>query len=464
MGLFNKKPTGGGILDVIRCDEPSYLVWKWHPQGTKEGETHKENAIRWGSSLRVKEGSAAVFVYKQKDGSVQDYIEGPFDGILKTKNLPIISDILGLTYEGGTPFQAEIYFINLAQIIQIKFAVPYFDVFDPRFLDYGVPTAVRGTISFRITDYKEFVKLHRLETFTLDNFQNQIKDAVTRYVKSTVANAPEENGIPVIQLERKLDRINEIVESKIKGRLFDEFGVTVSSVDVAVIDIDKTSEGYQQLMTVTRELTTQTMQAKTEVEIKEMRDTQKLGVLERAGRTVTNIKEDAYARHKETQSANLAAYQTEAQERVGVAGAIGLGKMGANGGGSAGGFNPVGIIAGMAIGGAVGQNIAGAMNRVMGGQNKTEIQEKAASSTQARSSVPGKSYNVAVDGKATGPFDIQTLGQMVMAGQLTKDSPVWTAGMSQWLRAGEVEYLKSLFEMPPVPAEDNEMPPIPSDS
>lgn len=134
--------------------------------------------------MRVKDGSVAVFVYKQKDGSFQDYIEGPFDEILKTKNIPVISNVLGLAYEGESPFQAEIYFINLARIIQIKFAVPYFDIYDPRFLDYGVPTAVRGTVSFKITDYKEFIKLHRLETFTLEEFQDQVKNAITRYVKA----------------------------------------------------------------------------------------------------------------------------------------------------------------------------------------------------------------------------------------------------------------------------------------
>lgn len=65
MGLFgfgNKKE--GGLMDVIRCDESDYLVWKWSPTGEK---SRKENAIRYGSSLRVKAGEVAVLVYKQED-------------------------------------------------------------------------------------------------------------------------------------------------------------------------------------------------------------------------------------------------------------------------------------------------------------------------------------------------------------------------------------------------------------
>ena len=55
MGLFfNRKE--GGIMDVIRCDEENYLVWKWRPKGQEANSTSKENAIRYGSSLRVKEG------------------------------------------------------------------------------------------------------------------------------------------------------------------------------------------------------------------------------------------------------------------------------------------------------------------------------------------------------------------------------------------------------------------------
>ena len=211
MSLFGKSKAGG-FMDEIRCDEPSYLIWKWHPTGSERGNNNRENAIRWGSSLRVKDGEVAVFVYRQKDGTMQDFIVGPFDQTIKTANFPVLASIVGLAYDGGTPFQAEIYFINLAQIIQVKFAVPFFDVYDPRFLDFGVPVSVRGTISFKISDYKGFIKLHRLTDFTLENFQKQIRDAAARYVKDVVANAPAANNIPLVQIETKTAQINDTIE------------------------------------------------------------------------------------------------------------------------------------------------------------------------------------------------------------------------------------------------------------
>ena len=170
MGLFNRNRKTGGFMDEIRCDEPSYLIWKWHPAGSQQGANNRENAIRWGSSLRVKDGEVAVFVYNQKNGTAQDFIEGPFEQIIKTENFPVLASMIGLAYDGGTPFQAEVYFINLARIIQVRFGVPFFDVYDPRFTDFGIPLAVRGTVNFKIDDYREFIKLHRLNIFVPEVF------------------------------------------------------------------------------------------------------------------------------------------------------------------------------------------------------------------------------------------------------------------------------------------------------
>ena len=153
MGLFGlgtAKGKSGGIMNVIRCDEPEYLVWKWRPEGQGANSTSRENSIRYGSSLRVKDGEVAVFVYKQKDGTMQDFIVGPYDDTIKTANFPILSSIVGLAFGGESPFQSEIYFINLQGNNQVKFAIPYFDVADPRLPDFPVPVAVRGAITFNM--------------------------------------------------------------------------------------------------------------------------------------------------------------------------------------------------------------------------------------------------------------------------------------------------------------------------
>lgn len=441
MSIFGK-PKAGGFMDEIRCDEPSYLIWKWHPAGSVPGNNNWENAIRWGSSLRVKDGEVAVFVYRQKDGTMQDYIVGPFDKKIETSNFPVLASIIGFAYAGGTPFQAEVYFINLANIIQVKFGVPFFDVYDPRFLDFGVPVAVRGSVSFKISDYREFIKLHRLNTFDLEDFQRQIRDAVSRYVKDTVTNAPATHNIPVIQLESKTAQINDAVEYDIGERLKETFGVTVSGVDIGAIEIDKQSDGYRQLMAVTKNITTAKMQAEATDYVERLR---------------IQREEGQYAQHKQTQSANIGAFQVEKQAEVGIAGAETLGHMGENGAGGVdlgsggAGFNPAAMMAGMAVGGAVGQNIAGTMNGMMSGINQQPTMGA------VPPPIPTISYHIAVNGQATGPYDMNTLSAMVQSGQLTAATLVWKIGMAAWSRADAVDELKGLFQttMPPIPPMEN---------
>lgn len=434
MALFDKNNRKGGFMDEIRCDEPSYLIWKWHPSGVQSGQTVRENSIRWGSSLRVKDGEVAVFVYKQKSGTMQDFIVGPYDQIIKTNNFPVLASIVGLAYEGGTPFQAEVYFINLAQIIQVKFAVPFFDVYDPRFEDFGVPVAVRGTISFKISDYRQFIKLHRLNTFNLEDFQKQVRDAVIRYVKDVVANAPATNNIPLVQIEAKTAQINDVAEYDIAQRLKETFGVEVSGVDIGAIEIDKSSDGYRQLMSVTKDITATKVQAETMDYVERLR---------------IQREEGQYAMHKQTQTANIGAFQVEKQTEVGIAGAEALGHMGENGAGGVDlgnggtGFNPAAMMAGMAVGGAVGQNMAGIMNSAM---NPNSVSQNNATPPP----IPTAAYHIAVDGQATGPYDLQVLQQMAATGHLKTDSLVWKTGMVAWTKAGETDELKRLFA-PPVP-------------
>lgn len=452
MELFNKNKITNGLMDVIRCDEPSYLIWKWHPAGSQAGEDVRENVIRWGSSLRVKDGEVAVFVYKQKDGVMQDFIVGPFDQTIKTANFPVLASIVGLAYDGGTPFQAEVYFINIARIVQVKFGVPFFDVFDPRYTNFSVPVAVRGTINFRIEDYRDFIKLHRLSTFNVEDFQKQIRDTVIRYVKDAVTNIPASNDIPVIQIETKTAQINDIIEFDISERLKEDFGVVVSGVDIGAIEIDKTSSGYASLIAITKDVTTETVQAQTAANVKNIHDMQRIEAENYEETLRVQREESQYAQHKATQSANFAAFQVEKQAEVGVAGAEALGQMGANGAGNVNlgeggsGFNPATMMASMALGGAVGQNMAGMMKNMMSGTNVPM------NGGVTPPPIPTVGYYVAVNGQATGPFDMNVLKQMSASGQFSTDSLVWKDGMAEWVKAGEVEDLKVVLGgMPPIP-------------
>ncbi|NQU52736.1 MAG: SPFH domain-containing protein [Bacteroidetes bacterium] len=444
MGLFGKK-SEGGLMDVIRCDEQEYLVWKWRPSG-EANSTKRENAIRYGSSLRVKDGELAVFVYQQKDGSMQDYIIGPYDQTIKTANFPILSSIVGLAFGGASPFQAEIYFINLSGNVQVKFGIPYFDVFDPRFLDFAVPMAARGTITFNLTDYKAFIKLNRLINFELEDFNKQIKDAVTKYVKGVITNIPADKGMPVLQMERKLLEINEIIASYLKPRLENDFGVNMKGFDLATIEVDKESDGYAELRKVTAEQTTKTTVAQADVNIKNLEDMQGINALNMEETLRVQREEAQRAQKLQTEMQNMSAHQLNQQTEVSKTAAESMGKMGSGGSGGSGGgggmMDPGSMMASMAMGGAVGSGLAGGVGNMMQGMNEQK---------QTPPPPPQVQYNISVNGQQSGPFGWQQLQQMVQSGQITKDTYVWKQGMANWELAGNVQELSSLFVAVPPP-------------
>ena len=450
MGLFGRG-KGGGLMNVIRCDEEEYMVWKWRPLGQDVNSTTRENSIRYGSSLRVKDGEVAVFVYKQKDGSVQDFIVGPYDDTIKTANFPVLSSIVGLAFGGESPFQAEIYFINLAGVNQLRFAVPYFDVFDPRLPDHGVPMAVRGTITFNITDYKGFIKLHRLVNFDHEQFKKQIKDALTKYIKGVVLNVPREMNIPVVQMENQILAINDRVQEYLKPRLEGDFGVNMKAIDIGALEIDKESPYYEELRHLTAGNTARTMDAQTDVNIQNLQDTQRINA-ENMEETLRIQREEAQrAQRMQTESNNIGAFSIEKQAEVLKAGAESLGQMGNMNMGTHdgnGGMNPAGMMTGMMMGGAMGQQMAGMMNAM--GQNM-----QGAMNTPPP--IPNVQYHISVNGSQAGPFNMQQLAQMAQGGQLTPQTYVWKQGMPNWAFAKDVAELASLFA-PPAPGS---MPPPP---
>ena len=426
MSLFRNNPNGG-IMDVIRCDDTSFLIWKWHPPGSVAGESLKENAIRWGSSLRVKNGEAAIFVYHSGGELIQEPILGPYDSILKTDNLPLVTAALGHAYNGQTPFQAEVYFINLAQILQIRIGVPYFDVSDPRFPDRGVPTSVRGVINFKIADVFNFIEKFQLRTIPIDEFKGTIKAAATKYVKNAVANAPEKYDIPVTQLEKRILEINEIIENDIKKRLSDEFGVAVTSVDISDIEIDKANANYKFLL------------KKTDVDIN-------LGAASKVRRFVTDTANQAVgvatgamsqvaelATDTAAAAADVKEYRYAKRKRSQIGFVKGLFK--GNGDLSAAESRP-----------SFSSKVPHDTAETAEGNNPGVADEMPPP-------IPVFNYHVAVDGSPVGPLGYDELVELKALGKLTPDSLVWKKGMADWMRAQDVEDFSTFFpaEMPPLP-------------
>jgi hypothetical protein len=126
------------------------------------------------------------------------------------------------------------------------------------------------------------------------------------------------------------------------------------------------------------------------------------------------------------------------------------------------GMDPGEMMVGMAVGSVVGKQMANTMNDSM--QNMQQQGTPGAPPPiGAPPPVPGMAppvpgmtpppvpvtqYNVVINGQNAGPFDMNTLAQMVQSGQLTPRSQVWKQGWSGWADAGTVSELSGLFNAP----------------
>ncbi len=431
MGFFGKNKNDGGMLNVIRCDEPDYLVWKWSPLGLP---SHRENAIRFGSTLHVKEGEVAVFVYCQNDGTQQDFIEGPIDTTLRTANFPVLSSLIGKAFGGDTPFQAEVYFMNLAGNVRLPFYIHEFDVAEPRYQGLTIPVSVKGQIVFNLTDYRAFIRLHRLVNFEIEDLYEEIKHVVINRVKQIVSNTPSQTGTLLIQIEQRIGDISQAVADYMRPILSDDFGLNLKRLDISDIRLKKDSPEYEKIST----FFTQVAGAQT------LDQTERL----RMGREV-----EFKGANLATENAYIGVHQLNLQADVARTAAESLGRLGGKDGSSGGDItgNPAGFMAGMMLGSVAGNSMGQMMGNAMQG-----IQQPQTGAPVPPPLPQQPQWFVAENNRQTGPYAESVLSQLVAAGRLTRATLVWKNGMPQWAEASTVPELAHLFGAvpPPLPVQE----------
>ena len=347
---------------------------------------------------------------------------------------------------------------NLSKGSQVNFAVPYFDVFDPRLQDYGVPVSVHGTIVYSIDDMDLFHQVNKNEAYSDETFQQKLRGSVTKFIKGVVANAPIDAQIPVVQLERKIMEIGEIVQQKVKPQVERLFGITIRQLDVTNIMIDKDSRGYRELKALTADLERERVMAQhqaglssftlqSELNLDAMKRQQELNLggqeqlqeinLENQRETMRIQREEMQrASRLQTEQTFLGAHQANLNAGV-VNNAL-----------------DNGINAFHQQQPPMGGGMAAAPQMPgMGGAPQMP-------GMQMKQDTPQVSYMIGVNGQQAGPFDWNQLQQLVQQGQLTQQTYVWKQGMANWAFAGQVQELQPLF-MNAAPPQMPGMPPMP---
>ena len=348
---------------------------------------------------------------------------------------------------------------NLSKGSQVNFAIPYFDVFDPRLQDYGVPVSVHGAVVYAIEDMDLFHSVNRNEGYSDETFKNKLRGQLTKFIKSVVSNAPSDAQIPVVQIERKIFEISELIQQRVTPQVEKLFGITIRSLDITGINVDKESRGYRELKALTADLEKERMMAQHNAQISNFNlnnDLQQdmlkkqselnLDAMGRKQELDLGGQEELQRMNLENQRETMRIQREEMQRasRLQTEQTF-MGAHQAN-------LN-AGVLNNATDNGinAFRQQTMGGMNNMgqMGGAPQMPGQKGMGGAPQMpgmSAAVPQVQYYIGINGQQYGPCDWNKLQQLVQQGQLTQQSYVWKNGMAQWEFAGNVAELAPLFQ------------------
>lgn len=348
-----------GLVDVISCEEDAgTLVWK-----------HPMTNFKMGTQLIVHESQMALFF---KDGRALDEF-GAGRYTLETQKLPILDQFFKLPSDTEKTFQSEIYFINLAVQMGIKWGTDS----KIRLLEpvSGVPIEIGacGEFSIRVCNARKLL-LKVVGTsggFYQENLlgdqgeRGYIRALVMTQVKSSLARIIKEGNINILEIDAGLLHLSACLKTEINAML-ETYGMTMPDFFISRVltpDEDlsyrRLKEQYAQnyLLINQEEIRRKEAQAAARRQMVEAQTQAQLKVIEAQGEAQAyKISKSAEAEGRKMQAAAEAAemqmkgytYQEETARLVGME-AMKNGLVGAESG------SALGEMAGLGVGlGALG--------------------------------------------------------------------------------------------------------------
>jgi len=183
-------------LDVIEWQDVTgtEIVHRWPADGPGD--------IRLGAQLTVRESQAAVFF---RDGQALDTFHAGRH-TLSTLNLPLLQRIINIPFGGETPFQAEVYFVNLRTMTDLKWGTRAPVVFRDKELAM-IRLRAFGLFTCRVSEPQLFV--------------NKVVGTERRYDEASV-----EVWMREFIVSRFNDTLGEVLETVLDlAKSYDEVGV-----------------------------------------------------------------------------------------------------------------------------------------------------------------------------------------------------------------------------------------------
>ncbi|HEY3322766.1 MAG TPA: SPFH domain-containing protein [Planctomycetota bacterium] len=220
MGFFDRLTAQ--FIEIIEWteDDRDVMVYRF-PVYAKE--------IKNGAKLVVREGQAAVFI---REGQLADVMR-PGTYTLDTKNLPILSTLLGWKYGFESPFKCEVYFITTRLFSDLKWGTP--NPIMMRDQDFGVVRLrAFGSYAIKITDPGLFLKdiVGTDGLFETSEISNYLRDMLIQSFTTALASAK----VPALDLASNYKEIGASLTTAITND-FAQHGLTLNRFLISNISV-----------------------------------------------------------------------------------------------------------------------------------------------------------------------------------------------------------------------------------
>jgi len=225
-----------GLMDKLRAELIDIVEWVDDGRHTIAWRFPRyHNQIKQGAQLVVRPGQVAVLV---SGGKLADVFE-PGTHRLETRNLPVLSTLLGWKHGFDSPFKAEVYFVSTRQITELKWGTPNpVIVRDP---DLG-PLRARafGTYTLTCRDPRALVRELVGTSGSVDTEEIGVllRGIVVNAFSELVAGA----GISVIDMARSLGDLSERLRRAVVERIDDEYGLDVPQLWIVNVSLPREVE------------------------------------------------------------------------------------------------------------------------------------------------------------------------------------------------------------------------------
>ena len=220
------------LINVVKYQSnDTEFVWKF-----------PSDNLRIGTQLIVNTAQTAFFV---KGGVIHDQFP-PGTYTITTQNIPLLNKIINIPFGRKTPFNAEIWFVNLINKLDCKWGtITPIQLEDPK---YGIVVPIRayGQYGIKICRPKFFLQtlVGNMASYSTDKVMEYFKGKIISSLTSLISQKMVLENMSVLDINAHLDSLSSFCQEKLD---FKNFGIDIVNFYFMSINIPENDESIKRL-------------------------------------------------------------------------------------------------------------------------------------------------------------------------------------------------------------------------